>query len=417
LVRSVNEDARATAEAVARRSYGKLLAFVAARTRDVAAAEDALSDAFTAALTDWPSKGCPANPEAWLLTVARRKLIDGVRRAVIGESVTERLQLMAETLDAAQSAEIPDRRLALLFACAHPAIERAIRPPLMLQVVLGLDAKGIASAFLTSPAAMGKRLVRAKEKIREVGIPFRIPEREELPERLDAVLEAIYGAFAEGWTDPGGTDAARRDLASEAMFLARLVAELLPDEPEALGLLALMLHAEARRDARRNAEGEYVPLAAQDPARWDASRIDEAEALLRRAARYGAIGRFQLEAALQSAHVHRRRSRQDNWAAVVQLYDALLSLTRSPVVAINRAVAIAERDGVGAALDALQEIAGDARLADYQPYWAARAELLARSGAVDESRHAYEMAIGLERDPAVRRFLLRRILKAERPEG
>jgi RNA polymerase sigma-70 factor (ECF subfamily) len=324
---------------------------------------------------------------------------------------------MAERLDAAASdaeipGHIPDQRLALMFACAHPAIDAGIRAPLILQVVLGLDAKAIASAFLTSPAAMGKRLVRAKEKIRQSGIPFRVPEREELPDRLATVLDAVYAAFTEGWADPRGTDVARRDLTDEAMFLARLVTELQPDEPEALGLLALLLHAEARRRARRQEFGEYVPLAEQDPAFWDSQMIAEAEALLHRASTLGSIGRYQLEGALQSAHVYRCRTGQDNWAEVVQLYDALFALAGSPVVAINRAVAIAEIHGSDAALAALQEVAAsvadDVRLAEYQPYWAARAELLARAGAHDEARSAYETAIGLERDPAVRRFLQRR---------
>src|SRR6266568_8447777 len=296
-----NAYARNTADAVARRSYGKLVAFLAAGTRDVAAAEDALSEAFASALADWPRKGCPSNPEAWLLTVARRRTIDVARRRRTSEAATGQLQLLAEGLEAATAdAEIPDRRLALMFACAHPAIDVGIRAPLMLQVVLGLDAKTIASAFLMSPATMGKRLVRAKDKIRQADIPFSIPEREELSGRLDTVLDAIYAAFAEGWTDPGGTDAARRDLTEEAMFLARLVTALLPSEPEALGLLALMLHAEARRGARRNMRGEYVPLAEQDPAVWDTAMIDEAEALLRRASRKDSIGRYQLEGALQS---------------------------------------------------------------------------------------------------------------------
>jgi RNA polymerase sigma-70 factor (ECF subfamily) len=295
-----------------------------------------------------------------------------------------------------------------MFACAHPAIEAGVRAPLMLQVIVGLDAKTIASAFLVSPAAMGKRLVRAKSKIREAGVPFRIPEREELPGRLDAVLDAIYAAFSEGWTDPGGTDLARRDLIEEALFLARLVAELLPEAPEALGLLALMLHAEARRRGRRNADGEYVPLADQDSSLWDWGMIGEAEALLRRASTLGSIGRYQLEAALQSAHVHRHRTGRANWAEVVQLYDALSALTGSPVVAINRALAIAESQGASRGLEAMPEAAADVRLAEYQPYWATRAELLARTGAHGEARRAYEIAIGLERDPAVRRFLQRR---------
>ena len=404
-----DEQARSTADAVARRSYGKLVAFLAARIRDVAAAEDALSEAFASALADWPRNGCPSNPEAWLLTVARRKAIDMHRGKLRHEIAGNQLRIMAEGLDAAAAeSEIPDQRLALMFACAHPAIDASIRAPLILQVVLGLDAGMIASAFLVSPVAMGKRLVRAKDKIRQAGIPFRVPDREELPSRLDTVLETIYAAFAEGWADPGGTDVARRDLTEESFFLARLVVEMLPQEPEALGLLALMLHAEARRRARRNAIGEYVPLAEQNPALWDWTTIEEAERLLLRASTSGIIGRYQLEAALQSAHVARRRTGLANWDDVVHLYDALFALTASPVVAINRALAIAELHGASAALDAMPNVAADARLAEYQPYWAARAELLAKTGAHAEARHAYEIAIGLERDAAVRRFLQQR---------
>ena len=401
--------ARNTAEIVARRSYGRLVAFLAARTRDVAAAEDALSEAFASAMVEWPLKGCPANPEAWLLTVARRKTIDAVRRQHTVETSAVELQVRAEALAAAANeAEIPDRRLALMFVCAHPAIDAAIRAPLMLQVVLGLDAKTIGSAFLVSPATMGKRLVRAKDKIRQAAIPFSVPEPEQLPGRLDAVLDAIYAAFTEGWTDPGCADVVRRDLTEEAFFLVRLVAELLPDEPEPLGLLALMLHAEARRSARRDAQGEYVPLAQQDPALWNGPMISEAEALLLRASALGAIGRYQLEGALQSAHIYRCRTGHANWPAVVELYDALLALSASPVVAINRALAVAEIHGPSAALAELSKIAADVRLAEYQPYWAARAELLAKVGAHNEARHAYEIAIGLERDASVRRFLQRR---------
>jgi len=408
-LREGDEQARSTAEAVARRSYGKLVAFLAARTHDVPAAEDALSEAFASALADWPVKGVPSSPEAWLLTVARRKVIDMYRGRRRAEIASERLQVMAEGLDAAAAdSEIPDQRLAMMFACAHPAIEASIRAPLILQVVLGLDAKTIASAFLASPVAMSKRLVRAKDKIRQATIPFTVPERQELPSRLDTVLGAVYAAFAEGWTNPGGTDVARRDLAEEAIFLSRLVTELLPTEAEALGLLALILHAEARRPARRDPQGDYVPLADQDPTLWDAQMIEEAEALLRRAGGMGTIGRYQLEAALQSAHVHRRRTGQPNWEQVVQLYDALFAIVASPVVAINRALAIAELHGADAALDAMQEVAADARLAEYQPYWAARAELLAKTGAHHEARQAYEIAIGLESDPAIRRFLQQR---------
>jgi predicted RNA polymerase sigma factor len=401
--------ARSTAEEVARRSYGKLVAFLAARTRDVAAGEDALSEAFTSALTDWPEKGCPANPEAWLLTVARRKLIDMNRRQHGADMVDEDLEHIAAVAGSTPAdGEIPDRRLAMMFVCAHPAIDEGIRAPLILQVILGLDAATIASAFLMSPMAMGKRLVRAKSKIREAAIPFFVPGREELPGRLDAVLAAIYAAFSEGWSDAAGTDSSRRDLTGEAFFLARLVNDLLPGEPEALGLLALMLHAEARRRTRRSEDGEYVPLAHQDPGRWDSRMIDEAEALLLRASACGAVGRYQLEAAVQSAHVHRCRTGNANWDAVLRLYDALLAITGSPVVSINRALAIGELGSAHAALDAMPDPAFDSRLAEYQPYWAARAELLAKTGAHGEALHAYEIAIGLERDPAVRRFLDRR---------
>ena len=398
-----------TAEAVARRSYGKLVAFLAARTHDVAAAEDALSEAFAAALADWPVKGCPENPEAWLLTVARRKMIDVIRGQQRRDVAAEELTIMADGLDAAaEKPEIPDQRLTLMFACAHPAIDPAIRAPLMLQTVLGFDAAMIGSAFLIAPATMGQRLVRAKIKIRQAGIPFRVPEREELPERLETVLDAIYAAFAEGWADAAGTDVARRDLAEEAIFLGHLVTELLPNEPEASGLLALMLYAEARRPARRSAKGEYVPLAEQDSSLWDSRMILEGEALLLRASKMESIGRYQLEAALQSAHVYRCRTGQANWKEVVQLYDALQALSPSPVIAINRALAVAELHGADEALEQLQHLVTDPRLHEYQPYWAARAELLARTGAHREAREAYEMAIGLERDDAVRRFLRQR---------
>ncbi len=407
------EQARDIADAVARRSYGKLVAFLAARTRDVASVEDALSEAFASALADWPRNGCPSNPEGWLLTAARRKLIDFARRRQTGEAASGELQRLAEELETAAlndatEVAIPDQRLALMFACAHPAIEASVRAPLILQVLLGLDAGMIASAFLTSPAAMSQRLVRAKEKIRRAGIPFRVPERDELPARLGAVLDAIYAAFSEGWTDSGGTDVARRDLAEEALFLGQLVTQLLPDQPEALGLLSLMLYVEARRPARRSREGEYVPLADQDVALWNSDMIRAAETLLLRASPLNSIDRYQLEAALQSAHVHRRLEGHANWPAVVQLYDALLEISGSPVVAINRALAVAEVDGPAVALEILQKLSGDARLTEYQPYWAARAELLARTNACDEAQQAYEVAIGLERDPAVRRFLQQR---------
>jgi RNA polymerase sigma-70 factor (ECF subfamily) len=402
---NADQHARAVAEAVARQSYGKLVAYLAARTRDVAGAEDALSDAFAAAIADWPLNGIPDSPEAWLLAVARRKTIDAVRRRRSAEGATDQIKLMAEELDGAPASDIPDQRLALMFACAHPAIEPAIRAPLILQTILGFDAAAIASAFLVAPATMGQRLTRAKAKIKQAGIPFDVPERSELGERLDAVLAAIYAAFAEGWTDPAGTEARRRNLGGEALWLGRLVVTLLPDEAEALGLLALMLFAEARRPARRNADGDYVPLAEQDTALWDATLMNEAETRLLHASRMGVIGRYQLEAAVQSAHGVRRLTGTADWAAIEQLYDALLVMTGSPVVAINRAVAVAETQGPAAGLAALNALGDDTRLADYQPYWAARAGLLARMNDAAAAVEAYERAIGLESDPAVRRFL------------
>jgi len=393
------------ADAVARRSYGKLVAFLASRTRDVAGAEDALSEAFAAALESWPAGGVPRNPEAWLMAVAKRRMIDASRRRQSSESGAEHLRLLAE-IGGDEEAQIPDDRLSLMFACAHPAIEAAIRAPLMLQAILGFDAAAIGSAFLVAPSTMGQRLVRAKARIRQAGIPFRVPEKDELRERLATVLDAIYAVFAEGWSDPAGTEARRRNLAAEGIWLGRLVAMLLPQEPEALGLLALMLHADARRRARRDTNGDYVPLSAQDPALWDAALIEEAEALLFRASTLGDVGRFQLEAAVQSAHAARRLTGDTDWAAIAHIYDNLLALSESPVVAINRAIAIAEARGPAQGLQALDALAGDARLTEYQPYWAARAGLLASTGDVAAAGLAYERAIGLESDPAVRRFLL-----------
>lgn len=309
--------------------------------------------------------------------------------------------------------DIPDERLRLMFACAHPDIERGIRAPLILQALLGLDAAAIASAFLVQPSAMAQRLVRAKARIREAGIPFRVPENEEMGGRLDAVLAAIYAAYSEGWSDPVGMDARRSNLAGEAIWLGKLAAALMPLEAEAESLVALMLFAEARRPARRDENGRYVPLASQDFSLWDAGMIAEAEARLRRAGELSEgderIGRYQLEAAVQAVHAARRLTGRTDWAALVTLYDALAIVGGSPVVALNRAVATAETSGPKAALAELDALAGDAtwagRLAEYQPYWAARAGLLARLGDAPEAARAYERAIGLERDPAVRAFL------------
>lgn len=401
--------AAALAEAAARRSYGKLVAWLAARSGDLAGAEDALSDAFAAALDAWPRAGAPANPEGWLLTAARRRLVDAHRARSRAAGAAARLRPLLEEAEEAGEAALPDRRLALMLACAHPALDPSVHAPLMLQAVLGLDAQTIAGAWLVSPAAMSKRLSRAKTKIRDAGIPFAEPGPEALAPRLAPVLDAIYAAYAEGWSDPQGADPARRELTGEALFLARLAAALAPGSAEALGLLALILHTLARRAARRDASGAYAPLSAQDPARWDGALIAEAEAHLHRAAGLGAIGRYQLEAALQSAHADRRRRGRDTRAETVALYDALLALTGSPVVAVNRAVAVAELRGAEAGLSALEAVAADPRLLAYQPAWAARAELLARLGRRAEAAEACRRAAGLASDPAVRDFLVAKL--------
>lgn len=402
--------AHVAAQNVARASYGKLIAFLAKQTRDVVGAEDALSEAFAAALADWPQKGIPDNPEAWLMAVAKRKIIDAARRRRSGEASADHLQLMAEELEAMASKErsIPDERLALMFACAHPAIDPGIRSPLILQTVLGLDAADIGSAFLVTPAAMGQRLARAKNKIKVAGIPFRVPERAELGERLDAVLEAIYAAYTKGWNDPANV---QNNLAGEAIWLGRLVVELLPREAEALGLLALMLFLQSRRGARRSLISEFVPLSEQDPLLWDSEMIDEAERLLRRAGEMGVIGRYQLEAAIQSAHAARRVTGATDWESIVALYEGLYKITASQVVAINHAVALAEVKGVEAGLAALPELSANPELMEFQPYWAARAELHSRADLLGDAAEAYGMAIGLESDPPLRNFLLAKLSK------
>ena len=402
---SDGDEARRIAEQTARESYGRLVAFLSARTRDVAGAEDALAEAFATALRTWPTDGIPENPAAWLLTVARRRQTDSVRRRQTRVAGKEHLKMIADEIEeaAATPDEIPDRRLALMFACAHPAIEKGMRAPLILQTILGLTAEEIAAAFLIPPATMGQRLVRAKMRIKDAGIPFGIPEKEDLADRLDAVLDAIYAAYAKGWNEMG--EAGTPEIADEAIWLGRLLVSLMPDAPEAKGMLALMLFAESRRAARRDASGAYVPLEQQDTNLWDDSQIVLAERLLHEANAGGPSGRYQIEAAIQSAHAARRLNGRDTWPAIVALYDHLLALTRSPVVALNRAVALAETDGPEAALAALEPVAADKRLQSYQPYWAARGHLLARAARRIDAAEAFRIAIGLTTDEAVRAYL------------
>ena len=397
-----------TIERVARESYGRLVAYLSSHTRDVGSAEDALSDALVAALETWPRDGAPQNPEAWLLTAARRSFIDLVRHRQVAEASEPTLALLRkESRDMTLSPEFPDERLKLLFVCAHPAIDAAMHTPLMLQTVLGLDAARIAHAFLISPTTMGQRLVRAKTKIRDAGIRFEIPQEGDLPQRLDAVLEAIYAAFGIGWDDMAGVDQRGRDLAEEAIWLARVLLQLMPGEPEVYGLLALMLHCEARRSARRGPDGRYVPLSDQDCQKWSLPLMEEAERHLADASTCGRPGRFQLEAAIQSVHAERARGDGIQWNAIVMFYEELIRISPTLGTRTGYAAAVAEAKGAEAGLAALDAINPD-NVSAYQPYWAVRAHLLQRLGKKPEALDAIDRAIGLTEDPAVRQFLLQR---------
>src|SRR5437660_9846113 len=322
---SDGEKVQRTVERVARESYGRLVAYLSVHTQDLAGAEDALSEALLKALTVWPRDGVPQNPEAWLLTTARNSIIDFFRhQRVVLDSEPNLLLLTQNSAKDPLETNYPDERLKLLFVCAHPAINPAMHTPLMLQTVLGLDAARIAGAFLISPKTMGQRLVRAKTKIRHGGIRFEVPDKRELPTRLDAVLEAIYAAFGIGWDDMAGVDQRGRDLAEEAIWLARVLLGLMPKEAEVHGLLALMLHCEARRAARRAPDGRYVPLSEQDCQKWSRPLMEEAERYLGEASSRGRTGRFQLEAAIQSVHAERARRGKIQWNAVMLFYEQLI---------------------------------------------------------------------------------------------
>jgi predicted RNA polymerase sigma factor len=405
------DDPRDIVELVARQSYGRLVAYLAARTHDVAGAEDALSDAFIAALHTWPRDGVPAKPEAWLLTTARHRLIDRARHERIRADASHTLRRLVREAEEISATVFPDDRLKLLFVCAHPEIDRGVHTPLMLQVVLGLDAATIAGAFLTSPSTMGQRLSRAKARIRDGGIAFDIPDHRELPARLDAVLDAIYAAYGSGWDDVDGADPRRRGLAQEAIWLARVLLQLLPDEPEAQGLLALMLYCEARRPARRAPNGDYVPMSEQDTRLWSAPMILEAEQTLAAAAARQRAGRFQLEAALQSAHTERARTGRTDWDGIAILYEGLVRLAPTVGAVVGRAAALGEASGPEAGLLALESIDVDS-VTCYQPYWAVRAHLLRRLLRTREAIDAFDRAIGLTEEPAIRQFLLRRRARA-----
>lgn len=405
-------DARRAAELAARNSYGRLVAYLAAQTRDVAAAEDALGDAFLKALKTWPEKGVPQNPEAWLLVTARHRLIDTARRSEVQDNILNSFKLNGLASPAEpflDAVHFPDDRLKLLFICAHPAIDATIHTPLMLQTVLGLNAAHIASAFLVAPATMSQRLVRAKAKIRDAGIAFELPKTAELPTRLGAVLEAIYAAYTNAWEMLDGGDPRHQGLAEEAIWLARLCIQLMPQEPETRGLLALMLYCEARRAARRTANGAYIPLLQQDTRLWSQATIDEAEQELTQAATFKQLGRFQLEAAIQSIHAQRAVTQQVDWEALALLYEGLIQLSPTLGALVSHAAAIAEARGFQEGLTMLLSIPSEA-IKNYQPYWALKAHLLSQLNHPLEAKSAYDRAIGLSEDGAIRQFLFERAL-------
>lgn len=395
------EDAASTAERVARQSYGRLIAFLSSRSRNISAAEDALGEAFRAALEHWPASGIPASPEAWLLTAARRAMGKTVRNAKLAAAkAPELVREMEEAMAIAetQADNFGDERLQLMFVCAHPAIDPAAQTPLMLQAVLGLDAARIAHAFLEQPAAMGQRLVRAKQRIRNTGIRFALPDRDDIPERLEAVLQAVYAGFTAGWEDGG-------PLSGEALWLGRVLLAMMPEEPEVMGLLSLMLCCEARKPARRTAHG-YVPLDEQDVGLWDKALLTEAESLLRQAGAGNRFGRFQCEAAIQAVHAARRFTGETDRQALRTLYAALVKLSPAIGARVGQAAASEPMEGLR-----LLATIPEKSAASYQPFHAVTADLLQRLGRTAEAAAAYARAIELSSDPEVRQFLWSRLTR------
>ena len=401
------QNARAVAEAAARTSYSRLLAVLVGRTRDIAASEDALSEAFLAALRTWPEIGVPDIPDAWLMTAAKNSLKNVARhQSVVDTSAIDLAVLWDEA--AADAGELPDDRLKLLFVCAHPAIDEELRAPLMLQTVLGLNAVQIGAAFLISPATMGQRLVRAKEKIKLARLRFELPITEDMPERLGDVLNAIYAAFGTSWDAVAGADSGPHDLNGEAIFLGRLLVALLPSEPEARGLLALMLYCESRRGARRCSDGRFIPLKQQDVRLWSRDMIIEAENHLILASRAGVFGRYQCEAAIQSVHAQRPLTGLTQHAALATLYSLLAEHCPSIGVLVAQAAAMIETGEPEKALQVLRRLVAT-DVSKYQPYWVTRANALSAMGDSVAAEQALRIAVGLTEDGAIRSFLAQSI--------
>ncbi|MEU8088723.1 sigma-70 family RNA polymerase sigma factor [Micromonospora sp. NPDC049101] len=400
-------------EAVFREERGRLLASLVRRFGDLDLAEEVASEAIEAALTHWPIDGVPSRPGAWLLTTARRRAVDRLRRDRVLATRLAVLRAEAERADHAPPADadrdLPDDRLALFFTCAHPALAAPDRGALTLRFLAGLTTVEVARAFLVPPATMAQRLVRAKRKIRDARIPFRVPGPDELPGRLPTVLQAVYSVFTEGYAASSGPDLQRIDLAEEAIRLARILRRLLPAEREVAGLLGLLLLVHARRAARTGADGAVVLLDDQDRRRWDHSMIDEGRALVVVALTGPGPGPYGVQAAIAALHDEAADVASTDWPQVVALYDVLLGMVPSPVVALNRAAAVAMRDGPDAGLALLDELADDPRLRGYHLYPATRADLLRQLGRNDEAAAAYRSALALVGTEPERDHLLRRL--------
>ncbi|MCY1143393.1 RNA polymerase sigma factor [Actinoplanes sp. Pm04-4] len=395
-------------EAVFREEHGRLLATLVRGFGDLDLAEEATSAALEAALVHWPVQGVPARPGAWLLATARRKAVDRLRR---DQTYAAKLALMqVDTVtEMPEGPEFPDDRLQLFFTCAHPALPEDARGALTLRCLAGLTTPEVARAYLVPPATMAKRIVRAKKKIREARIPFRVPGGDELPERLPGVLQVLYSIFTEGYVASSGPSLQRTDLAAEAIRLVRILRALLPSEREVTGLLALMLLIHARRDARTAPDGSLVLLEDQDRARWDAPMITEGLTLVRLALTGGPAGPYAVQAAIAALHDEAASVSTTDWPQVVALYDVLLSLTPSPVVALNRAAAVAMRDGPAAGLVVLDALSGEERLQDYAPFHVARGDVLERLGRLPEAATAYAKALDLAGTDPERQHLRQRL--------